>query len=427
MTVSRSLGGGVGISRTPNVDRRAPAPRLAGDEDVSPGAAVDLGTTVDVSAVCQMLIDQASAAQATSIGFPGAVDIDYGPVLPLFRRLWNNIGDPGTNPGGAAHTKALERAVIAWCADVVALPPNDRWGYITAGGTEGNLAGLYTAHRRYPSAIAYYSRAAHYSIPKVLDIIGVPSVVVDIDDAGEMNYEHLAMLVGRRRNRPAIVIATAGTTMTEAIDDTDRIHAVLQANRVRRHHVHVDAALAGIPLALDGAVRLDDDGGIDSIAISGHKFFGTPIPCGVVLMRESARRQGRHIAYTATLDTTVTGSRCGQAAALLWYAIAAYGDDGHRTRAIRARNLAGYTDERLRTIGWPAWRHPRGFTVVLRTPPIAVTEKWLLATDGDWSHIICMPGITRGQIDAFVADIAAAARAGQGATPIPGQRLRELS
>ncbi|RKN51288.1 histidine decarboxylase [Micromonospora endolithica] len=377
---------------------------------------------IDTGAVVRALLARAAAGQATAIGFPGAVDIDYGPVLPLFGRLFNNVGDPNTDPGGTAHTKSLERAVVDWCADLVALPAGDRWGYVTAGGTEGNLAALHAALGRHPGAIVYHSRSAHYSISKIIDIIGAPGVVVDVDDHGEMDYGHLAALVRRRHHRPAIVVATAGTTMTEAVDRPDRIEAVLLELGVDRRHVHVDGALAGLPLALDGAITLDG-GGADSLAVSGHKFLGTPIPCGVVLMRDSIRREGRHIAYTSTLDTTVSGSRCGQAAALLWYAIAGYGTDGHRARAARARDVAGYAVDRLTEIGWPAWRHPHAFTVVLATPPAEVTRKWLLATEGHWSHVVCVPGVTRGQVDALAADLRAVTRAGAG-VPAPRRPAR---
>ncbi|SCL56362.1 L-histidine carboxy-lyase (histamine-forming) [Micromonospora citrea] len=382
--------------------------------------AVDLGgSPVDAETVVQALLNQATAGQPTAIGFPGAVDIDYTPVMPLFRQLFNNVGDPATDPGGTAHTKALERAVIDWCADLMALPADDRWGYVTSGGTEGNLAALHAARRRYPGAVVYYSQAAHYSIGKILDIIGAPHALVDVDERGEMDYQHLAALVGWRRHQAAIVVATAGTTMTEAVDDPARIDTVLREVGIDRRHVHVDAALAGIPLALDGALTLDESSGVDTLAVSGHKFFGTPIPCGLVLMRDSIRRPGRHIPYTATSDTTVSGSRCGQATAMLWYAIATHGRDGHRARAARARDLAAYAVEQLDAVGWPAWRHRHAFTVVLATPPPAVARRWLLATEGQWSHTICMPGVTRGQIDALVTDLHTAIRDG---VTIPGQR-----
>jgi histidine decarboxylase len=377
-----------------------PGPQLKLAADLS-------NASIDVSAVLQTLMERAEVAQATSVGFPGATDIDYTPLMPLLRRLWNNVGDPETEPGGAAHTMALERAVLTWCADLLGMPPADRWGYTTTGGTEGNLAALYAARRRHPGAVVYHSRAAHYSIPKILDIIAVPAgdrVLVDADTDGEMDYRHLRRLVAARHDQAAVVVATAGTTMLEANDDTAQIRDVLLDAGVAQH-LHVDAALAGIPLALDGVLQLDDASGVDSVALSGHKFFGTPVPCGLILMRNSVRDQGRRIAYTDTTDTTITGSRNGAAAAMLWYAVATHGVDGHRHRVRAARELAAYATRRLTEIGWSAWRHPHAFTVVLSTPPPAITQKWLLATEGPLSHIICMPGITCGQIDALVADL----------------------
>ena len=361
----------------------------------------------DVTAVLDQLVGEADAVAPLSIGFPGALDLDHSEVMArLGRRLWNNIGDPA-DEGGVAHTRALERAVITWFADLLAMPADDRWGYVTTGGTEGNLAALHAAYRRWPTARVYHSTAAHYSIPKIVEMLGAYRVVVDADPDGEMDYAHLAAQLRKRRRWPAIVVATAGTTLTEAVDDTHRIRTVLTEHGVAGH-LHVDAALSGIPLALDGRLRLDDSSGIGSIAISGHKFLGTPTPCGVVLVRDSIRKPAGHVTYTDTADTTVTGSRCGLAAALLWHAIATHGREGHRWRVAEARRLAAYAVEQITATGWSAWRHPHAFTVVLPTPPEQVRRKWLLATDGPVSHLICMPGISRSQISAFAADITTA-------------------
>ncbi|MGN9811424.1 histidine decarboxylase [Micromonospora sp. BQ11] len=374
---------------------------------------------IDVAAVLDHLVREADITAATSIGFPGAVDLDHTEVMTrLGNRLWNNIGDPA-DTGGVAHTRALERAVITWVADLLAMPADDRWGYVSSGGTEGNLSALHAAHRRDPTARIYYSTAAHYSVPKVVRLLGAQGVPVKAQPDGEMDYTHLAIQLRRRRRWPAIVVATAGTTMTEAVDDTGHIRAALDEHGAAGY-LHVDAALSGIPLALDGLLRLDDTSGISSITISGHKFLGTPTPCGVVLIRDHLPTHGSRVAYTATADTTVTGSRCGLAAALLWNTIATYGREGHRWRATQARRLAAYTTDRLNAVGWPAWRHPHAFTVVLPTPPKQVRKKWLLATDSGTSHLICMPGVTHGQVDAFVADLASAAPP----RPIPRPRQR---
>ncbi|GIJ08453.1 histidine decarboxylase [Micromonospora andamanensis] len=387
--------------------------------DLAAAADLSVSPSIDVTAVLDHLVNDADAAAFTAIGYPGAVDVDYREVIArLGGRLWNNIGDPFLDAGGVAHTRVLERAVIAWVADLLGMPADDRWGYVSAGGTEGNLSALHAAYRRYPTARIYHSTAAHYSIPKIVRLIRARSVAVDTDPHGEMDYEHLAAqlrIKGRRRS-PAIVIATAGTTFHEAVDDTSRIRTVLDEHGVAGH-VHVDAALSGIPLALDGRLRLDDASDLGSVAISGHKFFGTPRPCGVVLMRDSLRTHGSRIAYTNTHDTTIGGSRCGLAAALLWHAIAGYGAEGHRWRVSEARSLAAYAVEQINATGWSARRHPHAFTVVMPTPPEQVRRKWLLATEPPYSRLICMPGVRKNQIDAFVADLAAAIT-----VPIPRPR-----
>jgi histidine decarboxylase len=123
----------------------------------------------------------------------------------------------------------------------------------------------------------------------------------------------------------------------------------------------------------------------------------------------AGRTPGRCVDYIASVDTTITGSRSGHTPLLLWYALARYGVDGLRARAEAARRLAAYTQARLTEIGWEAWRNPHAFTVVLKTPPPAVTSRWVLANGSDgWSHVICMPGVTAAQIDRFVGDVASA-------------------
>jgi histidine decarboxylase len=364
--------------------------------------------------------------RAFDIGFPGAVDLDVTEVLPFFRYLLNNVGDPFVDGAGRAHTKDLEREVIAFFADLFRAPPHDRWGYVTTGGTDGNQYGLHLARSVHPDGLVYYSEAAHYSIPKLVERLRMPAVRIRADPHGEMDYRDLRSALRPHRHRPAIVVASVGTTMTEAVDDVATIDRVLRAMAVRDTFVHADAALAGIPLALiepDRRPGFDLADGADSIAVSGHKFVGSPFPCGVLLTRRTLRdRVGRPVDYIASVDSTLAGSRSGHAPLLLWHAVRRLGVDGFRARAERSRELAGYAVSRLNAIGWGAWRHPYAFTVVLPTPPATVTDRWTLATSGGVSHIVCMPGVTRVQIDGFVDDVAAHMTAPAPMATVPGRR-----
>jgi histidine decarboxylase len=364
-----------------------------------------------VQATLAALARTLECARTHNIGFPAAVDFNYRHLEPFYRHMLNNVGDPFIDGAGANHTKAIECAVVGFVADLMRAPQTRRWGYVTTGGSEGNLCGLYLARGRLRHPVVYRSEAAHYSVDKAIRLLALPSVTVRADANGEIDYEDLTARVGRHRHLPALIVANIGTTMTEAVDDVRRIRDVLDEVGVRQAHVHADAALSGIPLALldpDQRPGFDLADGADSISVSGHKFVGAPFPCGVVVVRARPRHV-RAVAYVGTIDTTITGSRSGHAPLLLWYAFAHHGIEGLRARADASRSLAAYAHAQLTSIGWEAWRNELAFTVVLKTPPTSVTNRWVLANSDDgWSHVVCMPGVTSRQIDAFVRDLAAA-------------------
>lgn len=348
-----------------------------------------------------------AAAAPTNIGYPVARDINYVPLAPLLEHVLNNLGDPRTDPVYPGHVHDLEREVLDFTADLLRAPPG--WsGYINTGGTEGNMYGLWLGRTKLPNAIAYYSSAAHNSVPKACRLLGLPAVEVTTATTGQIDYTDLTRKAAQHRSRPAIVVATIGTTMTEAFDDVAHIHNALDAAGTGHRYLHSDAALAGIPLATTAhrpAFDLAD--GADSISVSGHKFFGTPVVCGIVLARRTPEDLGATVPYLGTQDTTISGSRSGLAAAMLWHAVTSLGADGHARRARRARDVAAYAEMRLHSIGWPAWRNPLTFTVMLKPLPAVLATVWPLPTQGDWSHIICMPGVETTHIDALVETLAA--------------------
>src|SRR5262245_19867609 len=107
-----------------------------------------------VSAELTALERRLRTTQPTNLGFPVAVDFDYGPLTQFSGRyLLNNVGDPLVDGAGHNHTKHMEREIITTVADLVRAPHNDRWGYVTGGGTEGNLYALYLARTLHPDAV----------------------------------------------------------------------------------------------------------------------------------------------------------------------------------------------------------------------------------------------------------------------------------
>lgn len=235
----------------------------------------------------------------------------------------------------------------------------------------------------------------------------MPSILIRSQENGEIDYDDLADALHMHRERPAIIVANIGTTMTEAKDDIGKIKQVFKKSAIRNYYIHCDAALAGIYLSLlELGNNFDFSAGADSIAISGHKFIGSPIPCGVVMVKKNYKdRIGKAIPYIGTIDTTITGSRNGHSPLFLWYAIKTLGKEGLKKRALESLKLAEYTTSKLKEIGVLGWRNENSITVVFPKPSNETCIKWQIASEGNFAHIICMPGVTRDQIDECLVDI----------------------
>ncbi len=374
-------------------------------------------------AVLDDLLNTFVRAQDTNIGFPAATDLSFDALAPFLNFMTNNLGDPRVDGAYPIHTKAQEREAIGIIGDLLRAPANDRWGYVTSGASEGTEHALWLARRRYPDAIVYHSVGSHHCIPQAIDRLGMRSITIRTDEREEIDYEDLANQIELHRSSPVIVVANVGTSIHEAVDDVRRISAILDALAVSRRWIHADAALSGLPLALcDPRERpgFDFADGTDSIIVSGHKFIGSPVPYGVLVVRDSLRPDGgRPVTYTGSPDSTLTNSRSGLAALALWYSLREYGGL-LRQRAEECRALAEYAHRGLHAIGIKAWRHPFAFTVVLPTPPPQIIAKWVLASHGPISHIMCLPGVTREQIDELISDLFASMS--RPATPVVAER-----
>jgi histidine decarboxylase len=364
-------------------------------------------------------------ARRRCIGFPVATDVSFTDLLPFQSGFINNVGDAESEGRWPCHTKALERDVIAAFTTLFGGTTRDSWGYVTGGGsTEGVLHGMWLGVERFPAAQVYFSSSAHYCIPKAARLVRAPVTVIPTDPRGEMRYDALAAAAAAHPGVPAIVVATLGTTMTEAVDDIALIHTALDDARVVERFVVVDAALSGPGLALDGgpAAHLLDDhgprGGADHLCFSAYKSFGVPHVSGVALThRRHVQDLARRVDYLAGTDTTISGSRSGHAPLELAHVLATFGLDGLRHRSHAARQVAEHAVTRLGAAGWGAWRHPRAWTVVLDAPPDPIAERWSLPVSDGIAHIVCAPGITTDLIDEFVGELTAVVPAPSAVSP----------
>lgn len=353
------------------------------------------------------LLNKVKTASDLFLGYPVSKDFDYSALSEFLKYPINNLGDPYESSTYKVQTHEMEREVIAFFAELFRANMNDYWGYVTNGGSESNLYGLYIARETYPKAMVYFSESTHYSVKKNIHLLNIPSIVIRSQENGEIDYEDLERTLQFNRHKPAIILTTFGTTMKESKDDVSKIKGILKKLAIQDHYIHCDAALSGSYGAfLEPKSPYDFQDGADSIAVSGHKFIGSPIPCGVIITRRTLRdRISKGVSYIGSLDTTITGSRNGHSALFLWYAIQKMGLKGLKQRYIHSLEVAEYCKTELNKIGIKAWSNKGAITVVFPQVSEEIKTKWQLATEEGTTHIICMPNVTKERIDAFVKDV----------------------
>ena len=186
----------------------------------------------------------------------------------------------------------IENACAAWLASVIGYPA-DSAGTLTSGGSIANLTAIVAAREARDSdggGAVYVTRFAHYCVDKALHIAGrgrSPKREIATDDAYRMSAAALEQALEEdRRNgiRPWLVVASAGTVDTGAIDPLPEI-----AELCRRFGawLHVDGAYGGLfALCDEGRERLSGIEQADSVALDPHKTLFLPYGTGAVLVRD---------------------------------------------------------------------------------------------------------------------------------------------
>ncbi len=189
----------------------------------------------------------------------------------------------------------VENRVIRWFAELLGLPA-DSAGNVTSGGSLANLIAIVTAReaggiraQAIPRTVVYSTEQAHHSLAKGLRIAGLGETVqrrVPLDARFRMDAALLAELVAKDRAAglaPWLVLATAGTTDTGAVDPLAEIASVAARERL---WLHVDAAYGGMFALTDyGRRALAGIERADSVVVDPHKGMFLPWGVGVVLCR----------------------------------------------------------------------------------------------------------------------------------------------
>ena len=118
----------------------------------------------------EQVLEHIKQGNENYLGYPLSKDLDYTALAPFLNYQINNVGDPFAPSTLAIDTKEQEREVINFFAQLFETNVQETWGYVTNGGSEGNLYALFLARELYPNGMVYYSESTHYSVQKNLQL-----------------------------------------------------------------------------------------------------------------------------------------------------------------------------------------------------------------------------------------------------------------
>ncbi|WP_230042011.1 histidine decarboxylase [Escherichia coli] len=350
--------------------------------------------------------------QYFNIGYPESADFDYTILERFMRFSINNCGDWGEYCNYLLNSFDFEKEVMEYFARIFKIPFEESWGYVTNGGTEGNMFGCYLGRELFPEGTLYYSKDTHYSVAKLVKLLRIKSSLVESQPNGEMDYDDLIRKIQRDNEKHPIIFANIGTTVRGAIDNITEIQQRIGQLGIKRddYYLHADAALIGMILPfVNDPQPFNFADGIDSIGVSGHKMIGSPIPCGIVVAkRKNVDRISVEIDYISAHDKTISGSRNGHTPLMMWEAIRSHSWSDWQRRIEHSLNMAQYAVDRLQAAGIDAWRNKNSITVIFPCPSEAVWKKHCLATSGEVAHLITTAHhLDSSKIDELIEDVIA--------------------
>jgi aromatic-L-amino-acid decarboxylase len=258
-----------------------------------------------------------AAATATDTAGPGCFAYFPGggvvssAVAEVLSRTANRYSGSGSM---ATDLVAMEHGVLRWLCERFGLPARTSGGVLTTGTSTGLLAAIVTAREEllgedFTSGTLYLTAQTHHSVAKAARIAGLPARavrVVPTTARRRMDAAALAAMVAADRAaglRPFLVVGTAGTTNTGAVDPLDELADLAAAEDL---WFHVDAAYGGgFWLTERGKARMRGMERADSITFDAHKSLFLPYTTGVLLVADARPLLRAHTAdadYLQDLD-----------------------------------------------------------------------------------------------------------------------------
>ncbi|MFP4240250.1 MAG: pyridoxal phosphate-dependent decarboxylase family protein [Rhodosalinus sp.] len=265
--------------------------------------------------------------------------------------------------GGAAGPATVELVVIDWLAQMLGMPEGTE-GVLLSGGSMGNLTGFAAARAALGPGVAYLTDQTHASLPRNLRALGFAEEEIAVLPSGarwRMSAETLRDAIARDRaagRRPMMVVATAGSTNTGAVDPLPEIADICTAEGL---WLHVDGAY-GAPAAItpEGRTVLTGMERADSLALDPHKWLFQPYDLGVCLVTRPGALEAAFAMSPEYLrdvrqagDAVNFGNRSLELtrrsrALKLWMSLRTYGAERFRTAVRRGIELAECAEQVLR-------------------------------------------------------------------------------
>ena len=201
----------------------------------------------------------------------------------------------------------IEAQTVRWIAELLGYPTTCG-GLLVSGGNMANMVGLFAARAaaapwdvRAGGVAAsgarrlavYASSETHTWLQKATDLAGLGTDAIrwiPVDDALRMDVAALRRAIADDRAEgvvPMMVVGTAGTVSTGAVDPLREIAALCRDAGI---WMHVDGAYGAFAAAVPDAP--DDLRALalaDSVAVDPHKWLYAPLEAGCVLVRDAVR------------------------------------------------------------------------------------------------------------------------------------------
>jgi glutamate/tyrosine decarboxylase-like PLP-dependent enzyme len=353
--------------------------------DEAPLELAGLLETLDTAVIAEG-INPASGGMMGYIPGGGVFPAALGDFLADVTNRYSGVSF--ASPGAAK----MEQQLVKWMTGLVGYPETSG-GDLTSGGSIANLTAIVTAReimqirsRDVENSCVYVTADTHHCIDKSLRAAGLVECkkhLVPMDDSFRMDVSALQQLIREdiaAGLRPWLIIASAGTTDTGAVDPVAEIAALAAEHDI---WLHVDAAYGGFFLLCEEGRRVLR--GLDqahSIVLDPHKGMFLPYGSGAVLVRDVnwlAQSQAYHADYMQ--DVRVSDGHYSPADLSLeltrpfrglrfWLPLKLFGLAPFRAALAEKIWLARYFYEQLRTApGWELGPYPDLSVLTFRFVP----------------------------------------------------------